>query len=55
MELHHPAEKPKAIKWFKLFCGAHLVSVEKTEEGYVAPLALAAAMICWCQAIVIYG
>ena len=32
-----------------------LVSFEKTEEGYVALLTLAAAMICWCQTIVIYG
>jgi len=32
-----------------------LVSFEKTEEGYVALLTLAAAMICWRQTIVIYG
>ena len=32
-----------------------LVSFEKTEEGYVALLALAAAVICWRQTIVIYG
>ena len=32
-----------------------LVSFEKTEESYVALLALAAAMICWRQPIVIYG
>jgi putative transposase len=32
-----------------------LVSLEKTEEGYVAVLALAAAMITWRQTIVIYG
>jgi putative transposase len=32
-----------------------LVSFEKTEEGYVALLALAAAMICWRQTIIIYG
>lgn len=32
-----------------------LVSFEKTKEGYVALLALAAAMICWRQTIVIYG
>ena len=31
------------------------VSFEKTEEGYVALLTLAAAMICWRQTIVIYG
>ena len=28
-----------------------LVSFEKTEEGYVALLTLAAAMICWRQTI----
>ena len=32
-----------------------LVSFEKTEESYVALLALAAAMICWRQTIIIYG
>ncbi len=32
-----------------------LVSFEKTKEGYVALLALAAAMICWRQTIIIYG
>ena len=32
-----------------------LVSFEKTEEGYVALLTLAAALICWRQTIVIYG
>ncbi len=32
-----------------------LVSFEKTEEGYVALLTLAAAMICWRQTTVIYG
>ena len=32
-----------------------LVSFEKTEAGYVALLALAAAMICWRQTISIYG
>ena len=32
-----------------------LVSFEKTEEGYVALLTLAAAMICWRQTIIIYG
>jgi putative transposase len=32
-----------------------LVSFEKTEEGYVALLTLAAAMICWRQTISIYG
>ena len=32
-----------------------LVSFEKTKEGYVALLALAAAMICWRQQIAIYG
>ena len=32
-----------------------LVSFEKTKEGYVALLALAAAMICWRQTITIYG
>jgi len=32
-----------------------LVSFEKTEESYVALLALAAAMICWRQTIMIYG
>ena len=32
-----------------------LVSFEKTEESYVGLLALAAAMICWRQTIVIYG
>ena len=32
-----------------------LVSFEKTKEGYVALLALAAAMICWRQTISIYG
>jgi putative transposase len=32
-----------------------LVSFEKTEEGYVGLLALAAAMICWRQTIIIYG
>jgi transposase len=32
-----------------------LVSFEKTEEGYVALLALAAVMNCWRQTIVIYG
>lgn len=32
-----------------------LVSFEKTEEGYVALLTLAAAMICWRQTIGIYG
>lgn len=32
-----------------------LVSFEKTEEGYVALLTLAAAMICWRQTIFIYG
>jgi len=32
-----------------------LVSFEKTSESYVALLALAAAMICWRQTIVIYG
>ena len=32
-----------------------LVSFEKTEEGYVARLTLAAAMICWRQTIFIYG
>jgi hypothetical protein len=31
------------------------VSFEKTEEGYVALLALAAAVICWRQTIVIDG
>jgi hypothetical protein len=31
------------------------VSFEKTEEGYVALLALAAGMICWRQTIIIYG
>jgi len=31
------------------------VSFEKTEEGYVALLALALAMIYWRQTIVIYG
>ena len=31
-----------------------LVSFEKTEEGYVALLTLAAATICWRQTIVIY-
>ena len=32
-----------------------LVSFEKTKEAYVALLALAAAMICWRQTIIIYG
>jgi putative transposase len=32
-----------------------LVSFEKTEEGYVALLTLAAAMICWRQTIISYG
>ena len=32
-----------------------LVSFEKTEEGYVALLTLAAALICWRQTIIIYG
>ena len=32
-----------------------LVSFEKTEEGYVALLTLAAAMISWRQTIIIYG
>ena len=32
-----------------------LVGFEKTKEGYVALLALAAPMICWRQTIVIYG
>ncbi len=32
-----------------------LVSFERTEEGYVALLTLAAAMICWRQTIIIYG
>jgi len=32
-----------------------LVSFEKTEEGYVALLSLAAALICWRQTIIIYG
>jgi hypothetical protein len=31
-----------------------LVSFEKTKEGYVALLALASAMICWRQTIVIH-
>jgi putative transposase len=32
-----------------------LVGFEKAVEGYVALLALAAAMICWRQTNVIYG
>lgn len=32
-----------------------LVSFEKTEASFVALLALAAALICWRQTIVIYG
>jgi transposase len=31
------------------------VSFEETEEGYVAMLALTAAMIGWRQSIIIYG
>jgi transposase len=40
--------------WFNRFRKL-LVSFKKTEESFIALLSLAAAIICWKQAISIYG
>jgi putative transposase len=40
--------------WFNRFRKL-LVSFEKTEESFIALLAMAAAIICWRQTVTIYG
>ena len=53
----HPARRwvvERTHSWLNRFRKL-LVSFEKTEASFVALLALAAALICWRQTIVIYG